>query len=174
MPWPMSPPPTTPIFICSMLRPSPRPNRHPEVAAKRPSKDDRPGPPPFEAPPAQVAGVAPQGDGYSSRRVSAVDIHDLPGAEIGCWREQIDRHADEVLDLAEPSEWNARKRAGPRLLAKLIIAIHPGGELGAEHGRRNRIDGDAVLRPLGRKHAGEPIGGALGGAIAGIARDVAV
>src|SRR5439155_22023990 len=56
--------------------------RHPEVPARsisgspgighsaRASKDDRPGPSPFEAPPAQEAGVAPQGDGYE-RQVQA-------------------------------------------------------------------------------------------------------
>ena len=47
----------------------------------------------------------------SSRRIAAVDIHDLPGAEIRRRREQIDRHAHQILDLAEPAERDARQRA---------------------------------------------------------------
>ena len=58
----------------------------------------------------------------SPRRIAAVDIHDLPGAEVGRRREQIDRHADQVLDLAQPAERNARERARARRLAELVVA----------------------------------------------------
>ena len=43
-----------------------------------------------------------------TRGVSAVDIHDLPGAKIGRRRQQIDRHPDQIFHLAEPAERNAR------------------------------------------------------------------
>src|SRR5436305_10314523 len=108
MPWPMSPPPTTPI-LCSAIQPS-------------------------------------------TCRVAAVHVHHLTGAEIRCWRKQVDCHADEVLDLSQPPERDARERARPRLLPELIVAIHPGGELRPKHGRRNGVHGDAVLGPLGREH----------------------
>jgi hypothetical protein len=56
-------------------------DHHPEVPAHhathlmslrrhaRASKDDRPGPPPFEARPAEEAGRVPQGDGYESLQI---------------------------------------------------------------------------------------------------------
>src|SRR5262245_11404204 len=77
-----------------------------------------------------------------SGRIPAVDIHDLPGAEIRRRREEIERHADQVLDLAEPAERDARQRAGFRLLADRIVAVHPGGELGAKYRGRDSVHGD--------------------------------
>src|SRR5262245_49498920 len=101
MPWPISPPPTTPIFVLCMTR-------------------------------------------VLACGIPAVDIHDLPRAEVRRRREQIDRHADQVLDLAEPAERNARQRAGFRLLADRIVAVHPGGELGAKYRGGDGVHGDAV------------------------------
>src|SRR4051812_41890506 len=98
MPWPMSPPPTTPIF--------------------------------------NLVTVSPE---KSARGIAAVDIHDLPGAEIRRRRQQVDRHSHQILDLAEPAERNAGERTRPRLLAELIVAIHPGGELGAKHRGRDGV-----------------------------------
>src|SRR4051812_1899599 len=77
----------------------------------------------------------------SPRRVTAIDVHDLSGAEIRSGRQQIDRYTDQVLDLAEPAERDARQRARARLLPKLILAVHPGGKLGAKHRWRDSIHG---------------------------------
>ncbi len=49
----------------------------------------------------------------SSGRVAAVDIHDLPGAEIGSRRQKIDRHAHQIFHLTQTLQRNARERTRP-------------------------------------------------------------
>src|SRR5262245_21634383 len=71
-------------------------HRHPEAAERprlvvgrmiksaRPSKDDRPGPSPVEAPPAEEAGVAPQDDGSAVVRANVGTIHRASGSGLSC------------------------------------------------------------------------------------------
>src|SRR5262245_41538099 len=52
------------------------------IKSARPSKDDRPGPSPFEAPPAEEAGVAPQDDGSEFVRANVGTIHRASGSGL--------------------------------------------------------------------------------------------
>src|SRR6185436_20177919 len=125
MPWPMSPPPMTPM-VCGFTLP---PSRRAWRRALRP----------LNPPPAGGGWPTSRSDGgrvgvdhrnptrlasrgtlplrgrdkeeprrpckaASPRRVAAVHIHDLSGAKVGSGRQKIERHADEIFDLAQPAE----------------------------------------------------------------------
>src|SRR5437764_13485710 len=120
MPWPIRPAPTTPIFTLFISNPFRCLLRHGRAC---------PGHPRLEIKhqtwmPGTRPGMTPSRE--SPRGIAAVHVHDLAGAEVRRRRKQINRHADQVLDLPQPAERNTRQRERLDLLPDRIVAVHPG------------------------------------------------
>src|SRR5690349_17852963 len=95
----------------------------------------------------------------SARGLAAVDDDDRAGHEGGCVRGEVDEGGAELVGLADAAERNLAHDLG----ADLRIVERGGVQIGAEIPGSERVDGDAVARPLDGEGAREGDDGAFGG-----------
>src|SRR5215472_16961425 len=109
----------------------------------------------------------------SARRVPAVRIEDMAGVEIRRLGGEEEKRAGEIGRLSKPALGNARDESLAHGGRALVVFVHPGGERGPEHGRRNGIDGYSRIAPLTAQRLGDAVDGRFRGAIGGVTRRVA-
>src|SRR5580698_343699 len=83
-----------------------------------------------------------------SRGISAVRIDDVSGMEIRRARTQKQQGSGQIFGLAQSADRDSREKSGPHVVRLFVIFEHPRGERGAEYGRRDGVDGYAVLAPF--------------------------